>query len=153
MDLSQITELQKLVHENSRKHGFYKDIDLIQEILSEEDGINNTKLATYTKNSAIAEKLALIHSELGEALEAVRKDNYNKFNFPDKADISLISKDIMFMSEIFPHEIKDTFEDELADAVIRIFDLAEWMGINLATFIELKHTYNVSRPYKHNKNF
>lgn len=45
------------------------------------------------------------------------------------------------------------FGIELADAVIRIFDLAEALGIDLQTQIELKMNYNEGRPYKHGKKF
>lgn len=38
---------------------------------------------------------------------------------------------------------------ELADAVIRIFDTATWLGIDIQTAIEEKHTYNKTRAYKH----
>ena len=56
---------------------------------------------------------ALVISELMEALEAVRKDRYTDREAYEKTqDFSLV---------------KDTFEDELGDAMIRIFD---WMGWN-----------------------
>jgi NTP pyrophosphatase (non-canonical NTP hydrolase) len=42
---------------------------------------------------------------------------------------------------------------ELADALIRILDLAEHYGINLATLAWIKHQYNTSRPYKHGREF
>lgn len=45
------------------------------------------------------------------------------------------------------------FPVELADAVIRILDLAQELGIDLDTAMEMKHNYNLSRPYKHGKQF
>jgi NTP pyrophosphatase (non-canonical NTP hydrolase) len=83
------------------------------------------------KKRNLGELIALIHSELGEALEALRKGNrQNEANWN-----------------------KDSFEVELADAVIRILDLAESERIDLEKEILAKLAYNEDRPYKHNKNF
>ena len=41
------------------------------------------------------------------------------------------------------------FDSELADVVIRVFDLAEAVGINLGAAIIDKMRYNETRPYKH----
>jgi NTP pyrophosphatase (non-canonical NTP hydrolase) len=79
----------------------------------------------------LSELLMLVVSELGEACEALRKDN---------RQINKIWR-------------KDAFEDELADAVIRIFDLAESEGIDLEWQIRQKLDYNKTRPKKHGKKF
>ena len=69
------------------------------------------------------EKLTLIHSELSEALEGVRKDK---------------------MDDHLPH--RKSVEVELADAVIRIFDLAGAMQLDLGAAIAEKMAYNAQRP-------
>lgn len=38
---------------------------------------------------------------------------------------------------------------EMADAVIRLFDLAEASGFNLFDAILIKHAYNATRPHRH----
>lgn len=63
--------------------------------------------------------LALVASEVSEALEAHRKHK----------------------DEELPHE--------LADIVIRCMDLAEMLGINLGKAIVEKTAVNKDRPYKH----
>ncbi len=73
----------------------------------------------------LAEKLALVHSEVSEALEELR----------------------------LPKISRNKFGEELADIVIRVLDLAEYSGINLGTVIERKHRKNLKRPYKHGKTF
>ena len=101
----------------------------------------------------IPELLMLTVSELGEACEALRRgrrQSYKKVlvhrQIGDKMDDKW--KDIMKVIWL-----KDTFEDELADAVIRICDLAESEGIDLEWQIKEKMKYNETRPMKHGKNF
>lgn len=80
----------------------------------------------------IASKLALIHSEVSEALESLRE------HYPPKtsADTNERGKPIGFASE-------------LADIVIRVFDLSEGLGINIADEIKAKMAYNQSREKMH----
>lgn len=63
--------------------------------------------------------LALIHAEVSEALEADRKGD------------------------------QEHFAEELADVVIRVFDLCGLYDIDLQKAIEQKMAYNKTRPYKH----
>lgn len=69
-----------------------------------------------------ASKIALIHSELSEALEGVRKGK------PD---------------DHLPH--RSAVEVELADALIRIFDLAGSLGLDLGGAATEKLEYNTHR--------
>lgn len=77
----------------------------------------------------IPEKLALVHSEISEALEAFRDGQMS-------TTISGTGK-------------PEGFGVELADAVIRIADLCGYLQIDLAEEIERKAAYNESRPYRH----
>lgn len=70
----------------------------------------------------IPEKLCLVHSEVSEAMEGARKNR---------------------MDEHLPHRM--ALEVELADAVIRCFDLAGGLGLNLAGALVEKLRYNASR--------
>jgi hypothetical protein len=76
------------------------------------------------------EAIALIHSELSEALEGLRKPG------PD---------------EHCPEFTK--VEVELADAIIRIMDLAAGNKWRIAAALVAKHEYNLGRSYMHGKNF
>lgn len=86
-------------------------------------------------SDTIASHLMLMVSEFAEALEEIRDGHapdevyYN----PEKPD----------KPEGFPIE--------LADAIIRIADTSEWLGIDLDQAVRIKEQYNATRPYKHGK--
>ena len=127
-----INELSKQVYEANVKKGFYDD----------------------QKN--IGEMLALIHSEVSEALECDRKDKYYKE--PIIRGGLIVSEAINEQSDnwyqdYFESQVKDTFEDELADIMIRVMDLAGYKGIDLDTHIKAKMRYNALRPHKHGKKY
>ena len=92
--------------------------------------------------------LMLIVSELSEALEADRKNKHSNmplFNFDVDTGDSF--------EDAFKKNIKDTFEDEIADVAIRLLDLVGKMGIDIEKHISLKMQYNATRPYKHGKEY
>lgn len=119
-----IYEISEQINKNAHDKGFW------------DEGIDKPK------------KLLLAVSELCEAMEADRKDRYCK---QEKSGGTYL-EDKYFLKNFEGH-IKDTFEDELADAAIRIFDLAFEMNIDLSSHIAAKHRYNCTRPKMHNKKY
>ena len=109
----------------------------------------------------ISEMLMLIVSELAEAQEALRKGHYAEQSVVNglKQDIDLNYADDEFQlnqgiwKSLFEEKVKSSFEDEIADVAIRLFDLCGGMGIDLEKHIELKMKYNSLRGYKHGKAF
>ena len=56
-------------------------------------------------------------------------------------------------SEDFDDAIKDTFEDEIADSVIRLLDMCGGLDIDIDTHIRLKLEYNKTRERLHGKSY
>ena len=71
------------------------------------------------EREAMLGKLMLVTSELGEASEAVRKN-----------DIS-------------------NFKEEIADAIIRLLDIAGSMQMDIETVVQAKMKVNEGRPERH----
>lgn len=118
----------------------------------------------------VATNLMLIVSELSEALEADRHNrhaDYDAFyNSIPKARNSIADDSVLFFvnDRIIPKDvaqgiykrefethIKDSFEDEIADAFLRLMDLCGEHGIDIEKHIRAKFVYNALRPTKHGK--
>lgn len=97
----------------------------------------------YDEKREMGTLLMLIVSELSEALEADRKGRHIDISqFPPTDD-----------PEVFKATIKDSFEDEIADTFIRLFDLVGYLGIDIDAHIAAKMNFNRSRGYKHGKKY
>lgn len=92
--------------------------DLIQ-LIREPGGAGQRLLA----GALVAQKLCLVHSEISEAMEGHRKG---------------------LMDDKLPHRLM--IEVELADAMIRIADLAGALGLDLGGAIAEKMAFNAMRP-------
>lgn len=83
----------------------------------------------YETPPSIPERIALMHSELSEALESYREGQPLYFYGEKGKPEGLVA--------------------ELADAVIRIADICGHLGVDLEQAIQEKMAYNRTRPYKH----
>ena len=87
----------------------------------------------------VGTKLALVHSEVSEALEEVRKGpEHYAIRFEEVVD-----------KDGTPRMKPEGVAIEMADAVIRIFHLAGMLGLDLEGAIEAKLAYNERRPFRH----
>lgn len=98
-----------------------------------------TGVGKALKPNDVLAKLALVHSEVSEALEIARE------TFGDLGDIWFKGEEGSTPGPRKP----EGFGIELADVVIRVFDLAEALGIDIEKCIALKHEYNLSRSQRH----
>jgi NTP pyrophosphatase (non-canonical NTP hydrolase) len=98
---------QTIIHANARAKGF------------------------WDKERNDGEALALIHSEVSEALEALREGNLPSVKAPGFSCV----------------------EEECADVLIRMMDLAAGRGWDVAGALLAKIQYNAGRPPMHGKEF
>lgn len=139
-----VEALVTLAGENSRDHGFHDDWP------TEVAGI---KVSQRELGLWITEKLALIHEEISEALGEIRSGHepgHVYYRMPNK---SVSESQIRRTWDGAPEGKPEGFGVELADAVIRIADLAYLTGIDLPELILEKHEFNATRPYKHGRKF
>lgn len=112
-----LRQMQTAVYQCATEHGWYE--------------------GAFTKTTeAVATKIALMHSELSEALEELRS-GANPSNY------------VYFVKDKAGQDKPEGFAIELADCLIRILDEAEHLGIDMEQAVILKHNYNKTRPYRH----
>jgi len=87
-----------------------------------------------TPKRSVPELLALIHSEVSEALEVYR-------------DTGIEQLDKMWYGH--PNNKPEGFVIELADVLIRIADLCGEFGLDLDSALTEKMEFNKTRPYRH----
>ena len=110
-------DLASICHAASFDAGWWRDPKTGMDLRQE------AREGTRFGKALVAEKLCLIHSEVSEAMEGARK------SLPD---------------DKLPH--RSMIEVELADAIIRIGDLAGALGLDLGGAIAEKMAFNAVRP-------
>ncbi|HET6224629.1 MAG TPA: hypothetical protein VFF27_00025 [Bacteroidia bacterium] len=121
-----LNELSKEIHENAKSKGFYED----------------------KKNTG--EMLALIHSEVSEALEADRLKRYCQLSKPDQNVLMGWTHDNAFKID-YKDKVKGSFDEEMADIIIRVLDMCAFKDIDIDLHIKAKMRYNSAREHKHGK--
>lgn len=107
-----------------------KEIDIINS-LTKKAHQNAVAHGWWEEERSFGEIIALMHSELSEALEYDRKGNGQSDHIPEFTGV----------------------EEELADVVIRIFDYCGRKNLRLGEAVIAKMKFNESRPYKHGKKY
>lgn len=98
-----------------------------------------TKKSRKARLKDIPEKIALMHSELSEALEEYRNGHApDEIYYPSALDPK---KKAPYKPEGIPVE--------LADVLIRVFNLCGELDIDIGKAVKLKTAYNRTRPFRH----
>jgi len=105
----------------------------IQNLISESNKTAKSKGWWDDENRNIGELLALIHSEVSEALESYR----------------ITGKDELSKTWLSKSGKPEGFVIELADVFIRIADLCGEFNLDLDQALKTKLEYNKTRPYRH----
>jgi hypothetical protein len=148
--------LVKASGENSRDPGFHEDWPTSRqwEFLHPEE--------SKAVRRAIAEKLALIHEEVSEALGEIRSGRAPlEVYYVDHKGLAgepgQEYEEQQYTTKGIPMFKPEGFLVELADANIRIADLAflagDVDGVHLAQATAFKAEYNTTRPRKHGREF
>lgn len=124
--------------------------------LRDEIHANAKEKGFFDKKREVGTMLMLIVSELAEALEADRVGDYCSFSKYEECkkgmDMGLRpSEDIEKYA--FEKYIKNTFEDELADVIIRTLDICGYLDIDIERNVFAKMEYNKTREKMHSKRY
>lgn len=143
MFIHAFNHLAALVHDNARRKGFWDpspqteaDLDLIQQlVMRPSNGLEIheawSRLCLQLSDRNDGEMIALLHSEASELLEGLRHQNPPSDHIPS---FSLA-------------------EEECADLVIRLMDMAYARRWRVAEALIAKILFNAGRPLKHGKQF
>lgn len=112
-----IKDIQKTVHKTAIDHGWWE--------------------GTTKENCEIGTKIALMHSELSEALEEHRSFMPTFYRVADHSEPRI------------EYSKPEGIVVELADCIIRILDLAGFMEWDIENALREKMKYNDKREYRH----
>ncbi len=103
-----------------------------------------------TDPNVLGAMLALIHSEVSEALEAIRRiKSPSRFLYEDQVSGQTLSErereDGQPDSRYKPHGVPS----EMADVIIRVLDMCGAMGIDIDRAVTEKHAFNKTRSHRH----
>ena|ERR1044072_4766259 len=103
-----------------------------------------------------AEEIALVHSELSEALEAYRDHGVRAFVKVPKTEVVIDGRTYVAQEEIeyvqnqeYGSRKPEGVPSEFADTFIRLLHYAHVHGIDLQAEVDAKMAYNAGRPWRH----
>lgn len=144
IDWESLRTIAKQCWQHAEDKGFHEgDADILALADSIPDPHTQETLRALAKRPGIGMRLALIHSKVSEALEAFRNPAWHPQRTYYK---NILGEETQEYREGVKGEGLAT---ELADIVIRVFDLSGSLGIDIAEEIRRKMDYNATRSYRH----
>ena len=132
LKMKSLNQLRDEIHANAKEKGFYD---------------NPREVGTL---------LMLVVTEVAEALEADRTGDFCDFSKYEECKKEM-DVGIRTSEEIekyaFEKYIKNTFEDELADVIIRTLDICGYLNIDIERSVLAKIKYNKTRDKLHTKRY
>jgi NTP pyrophosphatase (non-canonical NTP hydrolase) len=110
-----LNDLAREVHENAKSKGFYDE------------------------PPTFMDRIALMHSELSEAVEEFRDGHQpNEERYVGPRDAATLAK-------------PEGIPSEFADVIIRVLDACAYYGIDIQRAVDEKHAFNRTRPVRHGR--
>ncbi len=110
----------------------------------------NVERGFYEHPATFPDRCMLIVSEIAEAVEAHRNGRTTAHGDVYQA-CKMSDMEMASFPEFFRRNVKDTVEDEIADAIIRLLDLSGYMNIDIDAHVAAKLSYNTTRGIRHGK--
>ena len=129
-----ITELVESAHRQALKSGWWEELDTLYSVVAYADiPLEEAEQAQRIIRKLVTmEKLALIGTEISEAIEALRETGDPKATWLRESDAK-----------------PEGFAVELSDVVIRLADLVGHLEIDLEAEILGKMRFNAGRSFRH----
>ena len=118
--------------------------------LSQRIHAGNVERGFYEHPATFPDRCMLIVSEIAEAVEAHRNGRTTEHGDVDQA-CRMAAMEMTPFVGFFKDKVKDTVEDEIADAIIRLLDLSGYMHIDIDAHVAAKLSYNATRGIRHGK--
>lgn len=118
--------------------------------LSQRIHAGNVERGFYEHPATFPDRCMLIVSEIAEAVEAHREGRSAERDDVHQA-LRMSAMEMTPFVGFFRDKVKDTVEDEIADAIIRLLDLSGYMHIDIDAHVAAKLSYNATRGIRHGK--
>lgn len=122
----------------------------LNELAAEVNQTAHTKGWYLNTNRTFGDVIALVHSELSEALEEYRNGRKLGLLYAGDKVFGNDKDDVAVLETLAANGVKpEGVAIELIDVIIRVLDTMHEVGIDIDGAMRVKMAYNETRPYKH----
>lgn len=143
--MNTIPALQERSHRQSAEKGFHsREAEAVGFLID----AGRTDLAEFVTSMCAGNRIALMHSELSEALEEMRNGRALNETWYSKSKVQPYSDKEPLNPDGTPRK-PEGVPSEMADVVVRVMDFCGAAGIDLQAILAQKLDYNASRGKMH----